>query len=44
MTEFSRLKRKKPNTKKIIVLVITLFVVIFLLKNTDGFIEQFFGK
>lgn len=44
MTEISRLKRKKPNRIKVIVLVLVLFVVLFLLKNADGLVSSFFGE
>ncbi|NIJ46564.1 hypothetical protein FHR24_003053 [Wenyingzhuangia heitensis] len=44
MTEFSRLKRKKPNRLRVILLVVVLFVVLYLLKNADGLVSQFFGK
>lgn len=44
MTEFARLKRKKPNTTRIIVLVVALFLILYLLKNADSLVSQFFGK
>ena len=44
MTEFTRPKRKKPNRLRVIILVAVLFLVLYLLKNADALIAQFFNK
>ena len=44
MKEIKRPKRKKPNRLRVILLVAALFLVLYLLKNADAFIAQFFGK
>ena len=44
MTEFTRPKRKKPNRLRVILLVALMFLVLYLLKNTDSLVSQFFGK
>lgn len=44
MTEFSRLKKKKPNRVRVLVLVAVLFVILYVLKNADTLVAQFFGK
>lgn len=45
MTEFNRFKkRKKPNYKRAIILLLILLAIVYLWFNAESIIAQFFNK
>lgn len=42
MTETKFIKRKKPNTKRIVILLILLAIIIFLFFNVDNLLSGLF--
>ena len=43
MTEAKFIKRKKPNTKRAIILLVILIIIIFLFYNIEGILEGLFN-